>query len=82
MNVIEMAPRTAMRCKEKHDERAEGPVERFDTAYRSRSRVPSGYGRLARLQRCKLLKTGRFPASSRLASEHVGSDHFNQINEF
>ena len=46
--MIEMARQTAKRCKERREEQAGGPVERFDTAGRSRLRVLSGYGRFAR----------------------------------
>ena len=36
-------------------------------------------GHFARLLRCKLLKTGRFPASLRLANEQTVSDHFDPV---
>jgi len=41
-----------------------------------------GYDQFARLQRCKFLKTKRFPANSRLVSGQIDSYHIDPIYEF
>ena len=40
------------------------------------------YDQFVRLQRCKLLKTKRFPAILRLVSEQIDSYHFDPVYEF
>ena len=40
------------------------------------------YDQFARLQRCKLLKTKRFPANSRLVSGQIDSYHIDPVYEF
>ena len=41
-----------------------------------------GYDQFARLQRCKFLKTGRFPANPRLVSAQYDSYHLDPAYEF
>jgi len=41
-----------------------------------------GYDQFARLQRCKFLKTRRFPANSRLVSGQIDAYHIDPIYEF
>ena len=79
--MMEMARPMAKIWKEKLEGRAGGPVESFDTADRRQRRVPLGYGSLARLVRCKGLKTAWFPAPSRLPGKPMPSYHFKQMNE-
>ncbi|GBF28336.1 hypothetical protein MnTg02_03400 [bacterium MnTg02] len=42
----------------------------------------SGYGHFSWLQRCKTLKTKRFPAVLRLVSRKIDSYHFDPVYEF
>ena len=41
-----------------------------------------GYDQFARLQRCKFLKTRRFPANSHLVSGQIDKYHIDPIYEF
>jgi len=41
-----------------------------------------GYDQFARLQRCKFLKTKRFPANPRLVSGQIDSYHIDPVYEF
>jgi hypothetical protein len=41
-----------------------------------------GYDQFARLQRCKFLKTRRFPANSRLVPGQIDLCHIDHIYEF
>ncbi len=40
------------------------------------------YDQFAQLQRCKLLKTKRFPANLRPISQQIDSHHFNPVFKF
>jgi hypothetical protein len=80
--VIEMAPETAKRCKEKRDGRC---LSIGRAVRRSRSqpfRRPQDVVHLPDYFVAKDLKTERFPAPSLLVSEQMASHHFDQIYEF
>lgn len=53
------------------------PVERSDEAGQRHLTVLKGYDRFTWLQRCKTLKTGRFPSVFRLVSNQIGSYHLH-----
>src|SRR5690242_13921342 len=80
INMIEMAPETAKRCKEKRA----GRCLSIDRAVRrSRSqpfRRPEDVVHLSGYFVAKGLKTERFPAPSLLVSGQMASHHFDQIN--
>ncbi len=76
-----MASETAKISKKNRDKRVHCPVERIDAADRSRFDVAARWDELARQQRCKPLKTSRFPARPRLVSAQIHLHHFNLIYE-
>jgi len=79
---VQLAPETAKSWKEKRKKRACCPVERFNVPDRSRFGVLKEVGGFCQQQRCKPLKTGRFPAGLRLVSDQIHATHFNLIYEF
>ena len=62
----------------------DGLVARSTALTRQIAAVSSsgGYDQFARLQRCKFLKTRRFPANSRLVSGQIDKYHIDPIYEF
>jgi hypothetical protein len=80
--MIEMAPETAKRCKEKRDGRCLS-IGRVVRRGRSQPfRRPEDGVHLPGYFVAKDLKTERFPAPSLLVSEQMASHHFDQIYEF
>ena len=78
--MIEMAPETAKRCKEKRDGRCSS-IGRAVRRRRSQPfRRPEDVVHLPGYFVAKGLKTGRFPVPSLRVSEQMASHHFDQIN--
>ena len=79
MNMMAMALQLARLGKASVEKRALCPVETLNAASQNQLSVPEGFGEYARLLRCKSLKAFWFPASLRLVSGHIRSNHSYQI---
>ena len=80
--MIEMAPETAKRCKEKRDGRCLSIGRAVRRGRSQPFRRPQDVVHLPGNFVAKRLKTERFSAPSLLVSEQMASHHFDQIYEF
>jgi hypothetical protein len=80
--MIEMAPETAKRCKERREERGCSPGRAVRRGRSQPFRRPKDVVHLPGNFVAKDLKTEWFPAPSLLVSGQMASHHFDQIYEF
>ena len=80
--MIEMAPETAKRCKEKREGRGLSPGRAIRRGRSRPFRRPSDVVHLPGSFVAKGLKAERLPAPSLRVSEQMASHHFDQIYEF
>jgi hypothetical protein len=78
--MIEMAPETAKRCKEKRDGQCLSIGRAIRRGRSQPFRRPKDVVHLPGNFVAKDLKTGWFPAPSLLVSVQMASHHFDQIN--